>query len=376
MKAGPIRLLLTVPHLESTASPYREMMAVARYLPRPEFSLTICSLRENGLESTGPLLESLGARVFVARYRPRGRGVGHFRSCLRDQKVISGKGPFDLQHSLDFSSTPIEAALARRSKRRFLFSQRNLNEGGHLWLLRMKCRLSRKVVVISAAVQTLLQSAGLARDKIVEIGLGIEEDAASAFPAGELPVPESFVLSVGQIVRRKRHEDGIAAFARIAAERPDLHFLIAGRVVDAGYAEELRRLAGDRGLESRISFLGPRPDVMALMKRAECLLHCPESEAFGWVLLEAMAAGVPIVASAVGGIRQVLEDGKTGMLVPAGDVEGLALAMRRLLDEPETARSLVREALAVVRERYSAAAMVRRLAEVYRDVSGEGLSTA
>lgn len=372
----PIRLLLTVPHLESTASPYREMMAVAKHLPRTEFSLTICSLREDGYEKTAPLLQALGATVFVARFRPRGRRLGHLRSCARDQKGISGRGPFDVQHSLDFSSTPIEAVLARRGNRRFLFTQRNLNEGGHLWLLRLKCLLALRVIAISGSVRSLLESSGMARRKIIEIGLGIEEPEEALTSVADSPVPCPFVLSVGQIERRKRHQDAIEAFAQIAAEKKDLKFLIAGRVVDPGYAAELERLVVDRGLEGRVSFLGSRRDVMALMKRAECLLHCPESEAFGWVILEAMIAGTPIVASAVGGIRQVIEDGKTGTLVPAGDVGALASAVQRLLDEPETARSYVREGLAVVRERYSASAMVRRLAEVYRDVCSEGLSRA
>jgi glycosyltransferase involved in cell wall biosynthesis len=144
--------------------------------------------------------------------------------------------------------------------------------------------------------------------------------------------------------------------------------LIAGRVVDAAYAAELKALAAARNLGGRIQFLGPRDDVMALMRRAACLIHCPESEAVGWVLLEAMSAGLPIVATSVGGIPELIQDGVTGLMAQAGDVNALALSMRRLVTERDAARSLAAEASRQVRERHSASAMVNRLADLYRNV--------
>jgi glycosyltransferase involved in cell wall biosynthesis len=366
-QTGPIRILLTVPHLESTASPYREMMAVARYLPKPEFSLTICSLRDNGREAALPLLQELGVKVFVARYRPRGKSVGHFLSCARDQGSISAEGPFDLQHSLDFSSAPVEAILSRVRRRRFIFTQRNLNEGGHPTLLRIKCFLARRVVAISGAVRILLESLGLPNRKVVEIALGIEETEPSGSFAG-LPVAGPFVLSVGQIERRKRHEDAIEAFAAIAGEAQDLSLCIAGRVVDQTYAADLGTLIERKGLAGRVYLLGSRSDVRELMQRARCLLHCAESEAFGWVILEAMSAELPVVASSVGGIKEVVQDGRTGFLVPVGDVAGYGTALRRVLRAPDEARELSDEALRLVREKYTASIMVRRLADLYRAV--------
>jgi glycosyltransferase involved in cell wall biosynthesis len=370
-RSQSIRVLLTVPHLQSTASPYREMMAVARYLPRPEFSLTICSLRQDGYETTAPLLRALGAEVFVARFRTRGKTMGHLRSCLKDQKLISARGSFDIQHSLDFSSAPVEAVLAKLYGRRFMFSQRNLNEGGNLALLRIKCGLAKRVVAISRAVRALLEALKVRGERIVEIALGIEESVDAGDRLGDLPVRGRFLLSVGHIEPRKRHEDGIEAFARIAPELPDLSFLIAGRVVDPGYAASLKSLVLQRGLRERVHFLGLRKDVMSLMRRAECLIHWPESEAFGWVILEAMVVGLPVVGSSVGGIKEVIEDGKTGTLISVGDTEGGAAAIAQVLNDRERTRSLVLEASRIVRERYSAVVMVSRLAELYRNICAE-----
>ena len=75
MMEGPIRVLLTVPDLDCTGSPYRETMAIARYLPRDEFRLTICSLRDTGARKTAPLLEGYGVKHMVARFRAVVHGV-------------------------------------------------------------------------------------------------------------------------------------------------------------------------------------------------------------------------------------------------------------------------------------------------------------
>ena len=107
---------------------------------------------------------------------------------------------------------------------------------------------------------------------------------------------------------------------------------------------------------------------MRLMRRAVCLLHCPSSEAAGWVIIEAMAAGLPIVASGVGGITELLEGGRNGLLVRPGDVGGFAEAVGRIIENPELAHSLSAAGRKAVEEKHSAAATVRRLADLYREV--------
>jgi hypothetical protein len=86
-----IRVLLTVPHFSSSASPYREMMAIAKYLPKDEFELVICSLRKNGIEETGPKLDLLGVPYFTARYRIKKlkKNKKLYRSKPDDQRIWS-----------------------------------------------------------------------------------------------------------------------------------------------------------------------------------------------------------------------------------------------------------------------------------------------
>jgi glycosyltransferase involved in cell wall biosynthesis len=362
----PIRVLLTVPHLETVASPYREMMAIAKYLPRPEFDLTICSLRESGRAEVEPELRALGVEVFVARVRPRGPRMSNFWSCWKDRNVIRARGPFDIQHSLDFSSTPLEAVLAVIGRRPFIFTQRNLNEGGSRASLRMKCAMARRVVAISDAAGRLLADLGTPRRKVVTVGLGIEDvkNDRPDDPEG-LPVRGGYVLSVGHVEQRKRHEDVIKAFAMVAGELPELNLLIVGRVVEPSYQDRLTRLVRESGLDQRIFFLGPRKDVLALMKKADCLMHLPESEALGWVLLEAMSVGLPVIATDAGGIPEVVVSGQTGRLIPVGDVAAGAAALRAVFADPDRTKALSTSARSVVRK-HSAESMVDGLARVYR----------
>jgi hypothetical protein len=117
-----------------------------------------------------------------------------------------------------------------------------------------------------------------------------------------------------------------------------------------------------------VEFLGTRTDVPELMGRAAAVVLCSESEAFGWVIVEAMAHGAPVIASAVDGPGEIIEHGRTGLLVPCRDVAGYAAAMRSLLACPGLGASLAENARRAVAERFSAAAMVDGIRAVYREI--------
>jgi glycosyltransferase involved in cell wall biosynthesis len=360
----PVSVLLTVPHLNRTSSPYRETMAIAARLPACGFRLTICALREIGFRETAPLLMDLGIHAFVAPFRPTGRSLRHWMESLAAQSAIARSGPFAIQHSLDFTSSPYEALAAAKRSRIFIYSQRNLNEGGHEFALRLKARIARRVVCISRATEDLLRRLRVPAAKLRRVPLGMELPR----PAPAATRDRGRFLFVGQIQRRKRHGDAIRALALIARGYPHARLSIAGNVFDAAYLDELKRLAAELGVASRVEFLGTRTDVPDLMRRAEALLLCSESEAFGWVILEAMAHGAPVIASSVDGPSEIIEHGRTGLLVDCSDVAGYAAAMRSLLASPSVGASLAENARRAVAERYSAAAMVNGIHAVYREV--------
>jgi len=367
----PIRVLLTVPHLNRTASPYRETMAIAKHLPSDQFQLTICALRGQGFSEAAPIVQDLGGRCFVAPFRPTGRSLKHFIASFREQNTIDRYGPFDIQHSMDFTSSPFEAVMARLRSRHFVYSQRNLNENGHTSLLKIKTICAHRIIAISHSVSEFLLADGVSSSSLREIYLGLDIDCTENGVKGR-PCEPPYVLFVGQFERRKRHQDAIRALALLKSDFPALKLLLIGNTFDEQYVAELRELSNDLGLSERVLFLGPRSDVLDLMRNASALLLCSEKEAFGWVLVEAMSVGLPVISSAVDGPRELIEHEKTGLLIPVGDVEAYAYNLRRLMNDGELCDKLRAQALTTVKERHSARNMVRNIQSVYMEVLNQG----
>ena len=181
------------------------------------------------------------------------------------------------------------------------------------------------------------------------------------------------ILHVARLVEMKGTEYLIRAFAKLGRGHPEIRLVIAG---DGPLRWRLRALAGSLGLEQRVDFLGalPHAEVLAQIRRAAMLVlpstntRTGRVEGLGMVLLEAAATGVPVVASRVGGIPEVVEDLQTGLLVPERDVEALHACMARLLNQPETRRQLGASARALVEERFDIRAQGRKLEALYDGV--------
>src|SRR5207248_1149017 len=152
--------------------------------------------------------------------------------------------------------------------------------------------------------------------------------------------PEDFLIgNVGRLALQKGQRHLIAAMPLLVERVPRAHAVIAG----GGDLEDyLRDLALEVGVPDRVHVLGPRRDVPALMHAIDVFAMPSIWEGFGLVLLEAMAAGRPIVASRVATIPEVVEDGVTGLLVPAGDPQALSDALAALADQPARAHQFGR----------------------------------
>lgn len=364
-----IRVLMTVPHLASTASPYREMITIAELLPKDEFDLTICSLRANGYEETYPKFNEFGVKYLVARFRPRGYSLSKIVDALRDQRLINSYGPFDLQHSWDFTASPFEAVIARLNNRRFIHVQRNMNENSSKVLLQMKARLSHRIHANAEATRQLLLSYGVPEAKVTKIYNGLDLTQIPRRIPQSNPEGGRYILSVGHLQERKRQEDAIRVLARLAAEMPDLRLKIAGSTYNNDYYEKLILLVDELNVKDRVDFLGVRSDILELMQGAEALLLCSERDALSWVIVEAMAVGLPVIASAVDGSLEAIESGRTGFLVPVADINGYVVALQKLLQQPELSKEISKNAHKKVEEHFSAQSMVRQVAEMYREVA-------
>jgi phosphatidyl-myo-inositol alpha-mannosyltransferase len=187
---------------------------------------------------------------------------------------------------------------------------------------------------------------------------------ASASPA-ELG-PGRKLLFVGRLHRRKGFPVAVEAFRRLAPERLDLRLVVAGEGKDRGAIEQL-----DWPLRERVTMLGSVPhDRLPAYHAASDVLIAPSlgGESFGMVLIEAMAAGVPVVASRIPGYDEVVRDGVQGFLVPPGDPGVVAEAAARILDHPGLADTM-REAGRASAARYDWTAVTEAVEAAYREAS-------
>ena len=179
-----------------------------------------------------------------------------------------------------------------------------------------------------------------------------------------LQIPEgSTVLGlVGRLVRVKGVEILLHAAQRLCASNPGLRVLIVGDGPEAG---SLRALSQALGLDPCVQFTGFRTDVLDLVASMDALVLSSYSEGVPMVILEAMAMGIPIVATSVGGIPEILTDGDTALLVPSGRADKLADACQRLFETPGLVERLTRAARVRVEAEFSAPIMADRVAQIY-----------
>jgi len=162
----------------------------------------------------------------------------------------------------------------------------------------------------------------------------------------------------------------IRAAARLAGDDPTMRFTIAG----TGSRESaIRRLANALGVADRVEFLGYVESVPPVLAGLDVLVVPSLSEASSLIAMEALALGVPVIASDVGGLPEVVTHGENGLLVPPGDVEAIASAVTRVVSDREWARALGDAGARRVEERFTVEQMVRGYLGLYRGlVSGGG----
>ena len=185
---------------------------------------------------------------------------------------------------------------------------------------------------------------------------------------------EEFALGVvGQITKRKGQRELIRAFARIASQVPNAVLLVVGAPLfndDHEYLQELYQLAETLGIAERVIFTGARDDIPTIMQSLDLLVLSSNAEPFGLVVLEAMAAGTPVLANAVDGVPEIITHSKTGWLVPASDEAAMANALLKLAKDGLLRTELAENATAEVLPRFTAENYFRQIEKLYFNVQG------
>ena len=312
-------------------------------------------------------------RPVDAVYGARGRAV--FRE-LRE-RVLGGS--YDLVQSQHEKSDLLCALLPRVgsgplriSNRRDMGFQKNT-------LLRLAFRsvnhrFDRVIAPSRAILEQLVQSEGVRPERTQCLPNGVDTDRFAPLPLS-LRAPgrqqlglqaDAFVFGcVARMVPIKRHADLLDGFAAATQGRRDAQLLLVG----GGPLEpELRAQAARLGIDGRVVFLGERRDIEQLLPLLDCFVLASSTEGMSNAALEAMACGLPVIATAVGGNAEVVEPERTGFLVPPFSPLRIAAAMRELLLRPDRARQMGGQARLRVERQFSIGAMVRAFSRFYQSL--------
>jgi glycosyltransferase involved in cell wall biosynthesis len=245
-------------------------------------------------------------------------------------------------------------------------------------VVRLANRWASRVLANSEATAQAFVSSGGDVDKVAVVHNGIDptpfvevDQGAVAAVRAELGLEAVPVVGV---FSRLAPWKGQHVLLEALAALPGVHALLIGAALFGGevrYATSLHEQAERQGLSDRVHFLGFRSDIPVLLHGVDVVVHTSTApEPFGRVVVEGMMAGRPVVATRAGGVTEIITDGRTGMLVPPGDVRALAQAVDRLLTSPEEAQALARAGHKEALERFSLQRMLDdlelHLAEVQR----------
>ena len=230
---------------------------------------------------------------------------------------------------------------------------------GQQLVQRLAYQLAHRVVANSSAAVEQLIKEGVADRRIVQIANGID---LARFVAPEAKTTRRVITTVANLRPGKGHDVLLKAAARVVRRVPDARFQIVG---DGSRRRELEREAAALRISAQVTFLGHRDDVPDVLRQSDIFAFPSLMEASPNAVLEAMAAGLPIVATRVGGIPEVIEHERNGLLVPAGDVRALSSGILRLIERPQMAAALASAARQDVESRFSFDRMVGEFQELF-----------
>lgn len=309
-------------------------------------------------------LENAGARHYalpVGKKSPLTmlKMAGELKEIIRREEI-------DIVHARSRVPALIAYIACRMTGRVFITTAHGYYRTG---LLSSVMSWGKYVIVASNIMAKHMEHAfGVPHDRVRLIPRGVD---LSRFPFRERARRGGKGYTVGMVSRitpLKGHADFIKAIAIASREIPGLKAVIVGSAPKEKYREDLELLTRGLGLTRTVEFAGPQGDVPAVMHGLDLLVSATTTpEAFGRVIIEAQAAGVPVVATKVGGVVDIIEDGVNGMLCMPQSPADMAQKIIRMYREPETARAMAVEARKRVEEHYTAPVMMERTMAVYRE---------
>ena len=357
----------------------RQAVELLKRIDRRRFDVSLAALR---LE--GPLYQEVAAIFPRVPQFPLTSfyNANAAKQLMRLRGLMIGER-VDILHAHDFYAGLLGAAAARLARVRVIACQRHMRLSDrrvHEWGTRFTHRLAHRVLVNSEAIRDhLLADGHIAPEKIIVIRNGLSAAAERAVLDSdgrakrraallrELNLEEGAKL-IGLVARLqpvKGHRYFIAAASRIAAAEPNAHFLLVG---DGALRREIEEQAAQAGVNDRVHLLGARDDAATIAAGFDVAVSASLSEGLPNAVMEAMAAGAPVVATSVGGTAELVIDGATGFLAPPTDADALA---RRILDallDPEQSARMAAQGRRRILDLFSMRRMVESVEQLYAEM--------
>jgi len=241
------------------------------------------------------------------------------------------------------------------------------------WLQRLAYRRGVIPVAVAREVAASLERVyGIGNSRVVWNCVPTDLYASPHTPRSEWRLKQGFseddvlFVCVARFAPQKNHELLINAFAKGPASDPKAHLVLAGQGV---LRAQLQVRVNELGLTNRVHFLGLRTDIPDVLGAADIFALSSDYEGNPLSVIEAMAAGLPIVSTAVGGVPELLHNGREGFIVPAGNAEQLSQSMMTLLKDSDLRRTMGAAAAVRAKNKFNVSAMVRAYEELYEQVS-------
>jgi glycosyltransferase involved in cell wall biosynthesis len=291
--------------------------------------------------------------------------------AIRLRRIIRASQP-DLVHLHSRIGADIMGGIAARLAGAPVVHTRRVDNPEPRWLVAIKYRLYDRVIAISEGIQHVLRSEGLPATQLQVVRSAVDWQRYAQPCAREaiaarlgLPADTLWIAVIAQLIPRKGHSDLLAALPPLIQRYANLRVIFLGK---GPLADSLKEQIQRTGMAGRVQLLGFRDDLAELMPCLDLVVHPAMMEGLGVSLLQAASAGVPIVASRVGGIPEAVRDNENGILVPPGDVPALTEAIDALLADPGRRRKLGAGGQALMAREFSIDAMVEGNLAVYREL--------
>lgn len=331
------------------------------------------------LDEVGEIGEQLAADGFTVEHMQRQPGID--RQCAKRLREFADREGASLFHAHQY--TPFFQCMLSRGLlggRPIVFTEHgrhfpDLPSRRRSIVNRLLLRKPDRLIGVGEAVrQALIRNEGLPAHRVEVVYNGVDLDALAKPSSGArerireelgLSADQFVVTQVARLHELKDHQTALKAVSAAIAAVPHLHLVIVG---DGEERAAIERGIEELNLQTHVTLTGIRSDIADILAAVDCFLLTSISEGIPLTIIEAMAARIPVVSTGVGGIPEMINHGETGFLTESGDVDGLAVALTKLCQEPELCTQIARNAVITAEQQFSLKGMLNGYASIYGEV--------